>query len=140
MLPDKEVIKVCFLENIFIPSSYLVEYQLMCVIIDLSQVLQIQLEAVSRSRNCFLDGFIRVIKQTASINPGRSEIVVSVSRFWGLKGSPVNFQVFFLGQFASVCQQLGTSSGPAEPCPFTPIYIILGSSKSGRSLFQDTQL
>lgn len=34
MLPDKEVIKVCLLENIFIPSSHLVEYQLMCVIVD----------------------------------------------------------------------------------------------------------
>lgn len=88
-------------------------------------------------QDCSLDGFIRVIRQTANINLGRSEIVVSISHFWGLIGSPVNFQVFFLGQFTSVCQQLRTSSDPAEPCPFTPVDIILGSSNSGRSLFQD---
>ena len=57
--------------------------------------------------------------------------------FRGLKCSPVHFQIPF-GWFTSSCQHLRTSSAPIEHRPVCSTYIVLGSSKSGTSLVEDS--
>lgn len=62
-----------------------------------------------------------------------------MSNLWGLKGFPVNLQIFFLGGWHLPATILRTSSGSIEPCSLGPSCVGLGSSKSETSAVRDNQ-